>query len=99
MVHRIRGRDRRTVRSPRLLVVLLRRGPLAHRSFAIEGPKLAEVYLLDIAANAPLRETQRHPRLEPPDHSRFHLGVLIKVVIQSVGKCRSEEHTSELQSL
>ena len=82
MANRVGGRDGRAVGARRLGIVLA----LLRRGFAVERGKLVEVNPFDIAADAPLGEAQRHPRLEAPDHPRLHLGVLVEVVIQAVGK-------------
>jgi hypothetical protein len=90
MGNRVRGRDGGAVRSSRLGLVVLRRQRLGRRSFAVERGKLVEVHGFDIAADAAFGEAQRHPRLESPDDARLHLGVLVEVEIQAIGKCVHE---------
>jgi hypothetical protein len=76
-----RRRDRDAVRAARLLVAQSGRGvPLA-----VEGGELDEVGALDVAADAPFREGERHPRLEPGEHARTHLGMGGEIIVQPLG--------------
>ena len=52
---------------------------------AIKRFELAEVDLLDVAADAALAEAERHPRFELRNHARLHLGVRGQVEVQAVG--------------
>jgi hypothetical protein len=86
MASRVGGRDGSPVRSRRLRLARLRRQLAAGRGLAVERRKPIQVDLFDIAADASLGEAQGHPRLESPDDPRLHLGVLVEVEIQAVGK-------------
>jgi hypothetical protein len=46
--------------------------------------QLAELYPLDVAADAALAEGQRHPRFEMGDHLWGHMGVDRQVIVQPV---------------
>ena len=88
VVQRVRRRDRDAVRARRFLVevLIVRRRRLARRrAAAVHRCELIEVHLLDVAADAPLAEGERHPGFELPDDARLHLGMLVQVEIQAVG--------------
>ena len=52
---------------------------------SVEGLELVQVHALDVAADAPFAEGQRHPRLEVRDDPRLHLRMRGEVEVQSVG--------------
>src|SRR6185436_5914942 len=48
-------------------------GPAGRRRLAagkVEGAERIEIHRLDVAADAPFAEAERHPRLEPGEHAR-----------------------------
>ncbi len=71
----------------RLVLVCGRGGRRAFpaRSLPVERLELIEVHALDVAADAPFGERQRHPRLEPLDDPRRQRRVGVEKVIQAAG--------------
>ena len=51
----------------------------------VEGRELVQVHLLNVAADAPFGEGERHPRLEPGDDPGLHPRMGVQVVVQPVG--------------
>src|SRR5581483_2657382 len=52
---------------------------------AVERLQLFQVDALDVAADAPFAERQRHPRLEVRDDARFGFRMLVEIEVQAVG--------------
>src|SRR5207302_1163287 len=71
----------RLVRSVALGARRLHSGP---RMIAIKRLELDETHPLDVAANAPFAEAERHPRLELRDDARLHLGMVVQIEVQAV---------------
>jgi len=71
-------RDRDSVGPARLGVGLGRRET---RFLSVESRKLVQVHALDIAADTAFGKAQRHPRLEPCEDARVHIGVRRKEVV------------------
>src|SRR5438309_1224770 len=63
----------------------VRRGQLG--TLVVEGRELGHVDALDVAADAPLAEGERHPRLEPGDDARLHPRMGVEIVVQPVRVC------------
>jgi hypothetical protein len=53
--------------------------------FAVERLEPGQIDALDVAADAPFAEGERHPRLEVCDDPGFHLRMCVQVVVQAVG--------------
>jgi hypothetical protein len=68
----------------RVAVAPARPGP--DRRVAVERRQLRDAHALDVAADAPLGEAQRHPRLEAREEPRPHLRMRMEVVVEPVGE-------------
>ncbi len=87
MIGCVARRDGHAVRASRLgSLILVCRHRLGHWLFAVERRELGEVHALDVASDASFGKAQRHPRLEFLDDPRLHFGMLVKVIVQTVGE-------------
>ncbi len=59
---------------------------LLHGRLAIERFQRIQIHPFNVAADAALRETQRHPGLKPFDHLRRNLRMLQQEIVQSIRK-------------
>jgi len=86
MVHRVGRSDGEAVGPGlhRLLPARVYRCRAA-RAVCVELPELIQIYALDISADAPFGEAQRHPGLEPGDHLGLHRGMGVEIVVEPVG--------------
>ena len=84
---RVRRRDGDAIRAARLLEQGAGLGGVKQRQLplAIESLQLFQRDAFDVAADAAFAEAERHPRLEPADHARRRLRMLIEVEVQPVG--------------
>ena len=80
-----RTRRKETRRARRARRARSTRWTRRNKRVAVKRLELPQVDLLDVAADAPFAERQRHPRFEAGDHPRLHLGVLVQVVVEPVG--------------
>src|SRR5437667_10586964 len=86
MTNGVRRSDGSSVRSARLGIdVFFLNLFLRGLRISIERLQLVEIYFVNVSTNAAFTESQSHPRLEPLDDSRLHIGMLRQVEVQAVG--------------
>ena len=84
VVHGVRRRDGDTVRARRVRVGVVPLPRADRRGGGIAVDRL-EVPRVDVAADAPFAERERHPRLKAHEDAGLHVGMLGEVEVQAVG--------------